>query len=162
MLQLLSNNGASSTLDFMQTVLLLCSNCTSFWNIISQHWVDINGQNEQFWEVCCIPVSIHPQGAHRRPNSTNGQHMGLVWGMYEHGFGKNRTITCCSSTLVPKCLPSGSVKGAEVGCLLAMLNMMNSCVFMIGCSLLRDRCQTFPSQCPIRTFHLRAKLDLQL
>ncbi|PPQ67928.1 hypothetical protein CVT25_000340 [Psilocybe cyanescens] len=57
---LLSNNGASSTLDFMQT-----------------HWVDINGQNEQFWE---------------------------------HEWATHGT---CMSTLVPKCLPSGSVKGAE-------------------------------------------------
>ncbi|KDR85702.1 hypothetical protein GALMADRAFT_234739 [Galerina marginata CBS 339.88] len=57
---LLSNNGASDTLAFMQT-----------------HWVDINGQNEQFWE---------------------------------HEWSTHGT---CMSTLVPSCLPKGSVKGAE-------------------------------------------------
>ncbi|KAF5312893.1 hypothetical protein D9619_002612 [Psilocybe cf. subviscida] len=57
---LLTNNGASDTLSFMNT-----------------HWVDINGQNEQFWE---------------------------------HEWSTHGT---CMSTLVPKCLPSGSVKGAE-------------------------------------------------
>ncbi|KAF4611724.1 hypothetical protein D9613_004228 [Agrocybe pediades] len=57
---LLTSNGASDTLSFMNT-----------------HWVDINGQNEQFWE---------------------------------HEWATHGT---CMSTLVPKCLPSGSVKGAE-------------------------------------------------
>ncbi|KAL0951602.1 hypothetical protein HGRIS_008280 [Hohenbuehelia grisea] len=57
---LLTANGASSTLSFMQT-----------------HWVDINGQNEKFWE---------------------------------HEWSTHGT---CMSTLVPSCLPSGSVRGAE-------------------------------------------------
>ncbi|KAF8808085.1 RNase Irp1 [Phlegmacium glaucopus] len=57
---LLTNNGASDTLDFM-----------------NQFWVDINGKNEQFWE---------------------------------HEWATHGT---CMSTLVPSCLPSGSVRGAE-------------------------------------------------
>lgn len=61
---------------------------------MEEFWVDINGQNEQFWEV-------RPRRAYViSPCLIASQH---EWAA--HGT--------CYSTLEPSCLPSGSPTGAE-------------------------------------------------
>jgi hypothetical protein len=57
-IQLLTSQGASATLAFMQ-----------------EYWVDINGQNEQFWEVRPVYTSYLLVSW---PLSTSGPPMGLA------------------------------------------------------------------------------------
>ncbi|KAG6889986.1 hypothetical protein C0995_012946 [Termitomyces sp. Mi166 len=80
LIQLLTAQGASDTLDFMKT-----------------YWVDINGKNEQFWEVKTARV-VHARH---------------VYEVYRFSRVVDAFTTRLQSTLMTTCLPSGSPKGAE-------------------------------------------------
>ncbi|KAF7337514.1 RNase Gf29 [Mycena sanguinolenta] len=92
---LLTNQGASDTLDFMNT-----------------YWKDINGKDETFWEHEWSTVS-------RYDLSNYSPALICVlsaWNLYEVcGLLTLFTVglRTASSTLETKCLPSGSPKGAE-------------------------------------------------
>ncbi|KAG6910494.1 hypothetical protein DXG01_009913 [Tephrocybe rancida] len=73
------------------------------------YWVDINGENEQFWEVRYQPLTYARVGQAR--------HMHEVHTFLALGYP---FLTIQPSTFKTACLPSGSAKGAEVALILAV------------------------------------------